>query len=95
MVLGIRTAGTPLGSRIKGLSEDINYFLPVIREMLLDSSQDVHLITVRLLLCQILVILRDEVLECRALNVPALLLQKVVSTGGIKVPKDLAVLLVA
>ena len=61
---------------------------------MLHPIKDVDFFTVRLLLSQVLMVLRDQVLESRALYVATLLLQEVMGARCIKVTQDLAVLLV-
>jgi hypothetical protein len=95
LILGCRAAYATLGGRIKWLGEDIQDFLPILREVVLYPVKDVDIFTVRLLLGQVLMVLRDQVLESWALYVPTFLLQKEMSARSIKVTQDLTVLLIA
>ena len=79
LILGCRAAHAALGCRIKRLGEDIQDFLPILREVVLHPIKDVYFFTVRLLLSQVLMVLRYQVLESWALYVATLLLQEVMS----------------
>jgi hypothetical protein len=50
LILRVWTTHTSFGCGVKRLSEDINYLLSVVREMLLNTIQNVDFIAVRLLL---------------------------------------------
>jgi hypothetical protein len=57
LILGGRAAYAALGCRIKWLGEDIQDFLPILREVVLHPVEDVDIFTVRLLLGQVLMVL--------------------------------------
>ena len=94
LILGCRAAHAALGCRIKRLGEDIQDFLPILREVVLHPVKNIDIFAVRLLLGQVLMILRDQILESWAFYVAFLLLQEEMSARCIKVTQDLTILLI-
>lgn len=94
LILGCRATHASLGCSIKRLGEDIQDFLPILRKVVLHPVKDVDIFTVRLLLGQVLMVLRYQILESWALYVATLLLQEEMSARCIKVTQYLTILLI-
>jgi hypothetical protein len=57
LILGCRAPHAALSGCIKRLGEDIQDFLPILREVVMHTILDVNFFTVRLLLSQVLMVL--------------------------------------